>query len=98
MACMYGRKHISYLQENLITSFCFLATTVFIPSQAVADTVFTFDQATFHKEMGSDIFPLADYYKFEYSQNLTATPESPSLLLFGTGLLGLIGLSLRTLR
>jgi len=64
---------MSYLQENLITSFCFLATTVLIPSQAVADPVFTFDQATFDKEMGSDTFPLADYYKFEYSPNLAAT-------------------------
>jgi hypothetical protein len=68
--------------------------------QAVADPTFTFDQATFDAEMGSNTFPLADYYSFEFSPNLTATPppsvpEPSSLLLLGTGLLALIGLALK---
>ena len=48
--------------ENLISNEC----------QAVADPGLTFDQAAFNAEMGSNTFPLAEYYSIEYSPNLTA--------------------------
>ena len=72
--------------------------TPFTPScLAVADPSFEFDQDAFDAEMGSNTFPLSEYYSFEYSPNLTATiatPEPPtlSLLLGGFFVIGTMAL------
>jgi hypothetical protein len=52
-----------------------------------------FDQAAFDAIMGADTFPLNQYYQFVISPN--AVPIPPAVWLFGSGLLGLIGVARR---
>jgi hypothetical protein len=66
--------------------------------QALSDPVFEFDQAAFDAEMGGNTFPLADYYSFGFSPNLTAAPEPSSLILFGTWMLCFAGVIRNKLR
>ncbi len=64
-------------------------------SQALADPLFVFDQATFDATMGPNTFPLTDYFSFEYSPGAELVPEPSSIAL---GLAGVAGLAFRRTR
>ena len=62
---------------------------------AWVDPIFSFDQAAFDVQMGSDTFALADYYRLVFSENVPTAPPNPiplpsSMALAGAGLLGLV--------
>ncbi len=62
---------------------------------AWVDPMFSFDQAAFDLQMGSDSFALADYYRLTFSENIPASPPNPmplpsSIALSAAGLLGLM--------
>jgi hypothetical protein len=61
---------------------------------ATADPVFQFDQTTFDSMMGANTFPLGQYYALEFSPNVLI-PIPPAFYLFGSGLVGLIGIAKR---
>ncbi len=50
-------------------------------SQAYADPLFTFDQATFDLYQGPDTFSLDEYFEFEYSEHLLNPPSPPVVTL-----------------
>lgn len=56
---------------------------------ALADPVFSLDQAALDAQLGSDSFPLVAFYRFEYSVGVTAIPEPGSAALMIVGLGGL---------
>ena len=62
--------------------------------QAYSDPILVFDQAQFDAQMGEDTFLLADYYSIEVSPN-AFVPVPASAWLFGSGLLGLVGIARR---
>lgn len=68
-----------------------------VQCSARADPTIEFDQARFDELMGADTFSLADNFQMLYSPGLedTAIPIPPSVWLFGSGLLGLIGIARR---
>lgn len=59
---------------------------------ALADPVFSLNQAALDAQLGSDSFPLAAFYRFEYSAGVTAIPEPgpAALLLAGLGGLAML--------
>lgn len=61
-------------------------------SQAVADPLFEFDQATFDTWMGENTFQLSDYYGFEFSPGAEIVPEPSAAVL---GVAGMAGVMLR---
>jgi len=63
---------------------------------AAVDPFLGFDQATFDATMGANTFPLNQYFQFVVSENVVPIP--PAVWLFGSGLLGLVGIARRTRR
>ena len=59
---------------------------------AIIDPLVFFDQAAFDAELGASSFNLADYYSIEVS---SVVPVPASVWLFGSGLIGLIGIARR---
>ncbi|HYA37188.1 MAG TPA: VPLPA-CTERM sorting domain-containing protein [Candidatus Methylomirabilis sp.] len=60
---------------------------------AAVDPFLGFDQATFDATMGANTYPLNEYFKIVVSENVVPIP--PAVWLFGSGLLGLIGVARR---
>lgn len=61
---------------------------------ATVDPTLAFDQAAFDLEaasLGMTSFTLSDYYSFDVSPNVTSIPVPGTILLMGSGLLGLVG-------
>jgi hypothetical protein len=60
---------------------------------AFVDPLLSFDQAAFDDLMGSATFPLSDYYRFVFSENVGSVVPIPAtawLLVGGLGVLGLL--------
>jgi len=64
-----------------------------IRCSAQVDPFLGFDQTAFDAIMGNNTFQLNEYYKFVVSENVVPIP--PAVWLFGSGLLGLIGVARR---
>lgn len=63
---------------------------------AMADPVFSFDQAALDTRLGSSSFSLASYYSFEYSDGVGApVPEPQTVAMMLLGLLALAGVARR---
>lgn len=61
-------------------------------SASVGPSFLGFDQVTFDAIMGGNTFPLNEYYTFVIRSNV---PLPPAVWLFGSGLLGIIGVARR---
>lgn len=63
--------------------------------QTAVDPVIRLGQEEFDAVYGADSFPLADYYRLQFSANVGAIPLPPAVWLFGSGLLGLVAVARR---
>ncbi|MEN8130922.1 MAG: hypothetical protein ABFS45_12165 [Pseudomonadota bacterium] len=62
---------------------------------ALADPIIEFDQVAFDAMMGEDTFSLADEFQIQFSPSFenVVIPLPPAVWLFGSGLLGLVGIA-----
>lgn len=62
---------------------------------ATVDPTIRLDQEDFDARYGSDSFLLSEYYTLQFSANVNVVPVPPAVWLFGSGLLGLVGIARR---
>ncbi|MGB5398539.1 MAG: VPLPA-CTERM sorting domain-containing protein, partial [Gammaproteobacteria bacterium] len=63
--------------------------------QSNVDPTIYLDQEAFDAKYGSESFILSDYYRLQFSDNVDVVPVPAAAWLFGSGLVGLIGISRR---
>ena len=63
--------------------------------QSYVDPTIYLDQEAFDAKYGSESFLLSDYYTLQFSDNVGVVPLPAAAWLFGSGLLGLVGVARR---
>lgn len=63
--------------------------------QSKVDPTIYLDQEAFDAKYGSESFLLSDYYRLQFSDNVDVVPLPAAAWLFGSGLLGLVGVARR---
>ena len=87
--------------EVTISAGCYVAATAGgdntsrAECQSKVDPTVYLDQEAFDAKYGSESFLLSDYYRLQFSDNVGVVPLPAAAWLFGSGLLGLVGVARR---
>lgn len=89
-------EHRVFLEA--ITTLRLRAGSLPAEAHAFADPLIMFDQETFDATWGEDSFPLADYFRIEYSPGIVFVPEPSTLLIAAVGIVCLLSQRRRSIK